>query len=321
MATLNVPATGNLVTPMGTLGVSSSTAALGTELRVHQLTSVPLGAPAQWESNGGWWVVDAYASATQNAPPALWSGTWDMEALVNDVPWDEPEQLAGVELHKRASNGEGAWEVLMVAELMESPTSVTAEGDFELEGQWVWVKDYCTVDSAEVTLCPDESYNWMGNVIDSAGEHWHHEEVADGCDVIQRFNATLASVPALMWNSEVGAATTMLSVGAEWQVQGWTFNGTPVSGSNANSLEVVLDGNYGVVAMHAATGCLMSYEALLGCPGDIDGDLAVGVSDVLAYLSSFGCAVDCGVADLNGDGAANTSDLLMMLSLFGTVCN
>ena len=59
----------------------------------------------------------------------------------------------------------------------------------------------------------------------------------------------------------------------------------------------------------------------LGCPGDINGDLAVGVADVLAYLSSFGCASNCGVADLNGDGAANTSDLLMMLSLFGTVCN
>ena len=46
-----------------------------------------------------------------------------------------------------------------------------------------------------------------------------------------------------------------------------------------------------------------------------------GRSDVLDYLSSFGCEVNCGVADLNGDGAANTSDLLMMLSLFGVVCN
>jgi len=42
---------------------------------------------------------------------------------------------------------------------------------------------------------------------------------------------------------------------------------------------------------------------------------------VLAYLSSFGCITNCGVADLNGDGAANTSDLLMLLALFGTICS
>ena len=321
MATLNVPAAGNLVTPMGTLGVSSSTAALGTELRVHQLTSVPSGAPAQWASNGGWWVLDAYASSTQIAPPSTWSGTWTMEALLNDVPWDQPELLAGVELHGRASNSEGPWTLVALPELMESPTSLSAEGEFALEGQWAWVNDYCVVDSTTVTLCPEESYTWMGNVIDGAGEHWHHEDVAEGCDVVQVLTATLASVPALMWTSQAGPVGNTLTVGEEWQVQGWTFNGTPVTGNNANSLEVALDGQYGVVAVHAETGCLMSYDALLGCPGDIDGDLAVGVSDVLAYLSSFGCEVECGVADLNGDGAANTSDLLMMLSLFGTVCN
>ena len=321
MATLNVPAAGNLVTPMGTLGVSSSTAALGTELRVHQLTSVPSGAPDQWATNGGWWVLDAYASSTQSAPPSTWSGTWNMEALLNDVPWDQPEQLAGVELYGRAANSEGPWSLVSLPELLDSPTSLSAEGEFALEGQWVWVNDYCDVDSTTVTLCPEEAYTWMGNVIDSAGEHWHHEDVAEGCDVVQVLTATLASVPALTWTSEEGPLGTTLTVGEEWQVQGWTFNGTPVSGNNANSLEVSLDGNYGVVAVHTETGCLMSYEALLGCPGDIDGDLAVGVSDVLAYLSSFGCDVACGVADLNGDGAANTSDLLMMLSLFGTVCN
>ena len=56
------------------------------------------------------------------------------------------------------------------------------------------------------------------------------------------------------------------------------------------------------------------------CPGDLNGDLLVGVMDVLVYLSGFGCNVDCGVADLNEDGIVNATDLLLMLSLFGTEC-
>lgn len=68
-----------------------------------------------------------------------------------------------------------------------------------------------------------------------------------------------------------------------------------------------------------ATGqfCL---SGLPGCPGDLNGDLLVGVMDVLAYLSSFGCIADCGIADINGDGSVNTTDLLLVLSLFGETC-
>jgi len=58
---------------------------------------------------------------------------------------------------------------------------------------------------------------------------------------------------------------------------------------------------------------------LVGCPGDYNNDQTVGVADVLGYLSTFGCMVDCGVSDLNGDGAANTSDLLLLLASFGDI--
>ena len=142
-----------------------------------------------------------------------------------------------------------------------------------------------------------------------------------GCDVVELLQVDEAVVPTLSWASSTEAGPAQLEVGDEWMVQAWTFNGAVVPGAEDNVLEVEVDGNYGVVAVHVGSGCLMSYEELFGCPGDINGDLTVGVSDVLAYLSSFGCEVNCGVADLNGDGAANTSDLLMMLSLFGVVCN
>ncbi len=56
------------------------------------------------------------------------------------------------------------------------------------------------------------------------------------------------------------------------------------------------------------------------CPGDLDGDGQVAVTDVLLFLSDFGCAVDPCVGDSNGDGQTNVEDLLLMLSYFGSIC-
>ena len=55
------------------------------------------------------------------------------------------------------------------------------------------------------------------------------------------------------------------------------------------------------------------------CPGDLDGDLAVGVSDILAALSEFGCIVDC-TADMDDDGQVTVSDFLEILSVYGETC-
>ena len=321
MATVNVPASGNLTLPFGSLDVSATTAALGTELRVHQLTSTPTASPNQWASEGGWWIVDAYDSDTETAPASSWSGAWAMNALPGSLPWSVPDALAGVEVHSREANSVGAWAPVATGVQESDPMALSAEAEYDWEGQWIWVHDYCSVDSNDVALCPDETFEWMGQQINVAGDYWHHEEIEEGCDVVNLLQAGSANVPMLTWTALVGSNSTQLEVGDGWTVQGWTFNGAPVNGANANVLEVTLDGSYGVVATHIESGCLVSYEGLLGCPGDINGDLAVGVADVLAYLSSFGCASNCGVVDLNGDGAANTSDLLMMLSLFGTVCN
>ena len=54
-------------------------------------------------------------------------------------------------------------------------------------------------------------------------------------------------------------------------------------------------------------------------PADLDGDGFVGVSDVLAGLSEFGCDTGCTV-DLDGDGATSVSDILTLLSAFGEMC-
>lgn len=55
------------------------------------------------------------------------------------------------------------------------------------------------------------------------------------------------------------------------------------------------------------------------CPGDFDNDLQVATSDLLIFLSQFGCTGVC-EADLTGSGVVGTEDLLVFLSIFGSQC-
>ena len=73
----------------------------------------------------------------------------------------------------------------------------------------------------------------------------------------------------------------------------------------------------------AADACANADEA---CAGDLDGNLAVDVSDLLALLARFGealvaggCVCGCAV-DLDQDFAVGVGDLLQLLARFGSDC-
>jgi hypothetical protein len=55
------------------------------------------------------------------------------------------------------------------------------------------------------------------------------------------------------------------------------------------------------------------------CVGDLNGNGAIDVGDVLAVLAEFGCVADCG-SDVTGDGVVTVSDILALLSDFGMEC-
>ena len=63
-------------------------------------------------------------------------------------------------------------------------------------------------------------------------------------------------------------------------------------------------------------------DADVPCPGDTDGDLTVGLDDLLTVLANFGDAVGGGPSDgdLDGSGTVGLEDLLVVLSNFGSVC-
>jgi hypothetical protein len=75
--------------------------------------------------------------------------------------------------------------------------------------------------------------------------------------------------------------------------------------------------NYDATATADDGSC--EYESC-ACPGDLDGDGQVAVTDVLLFLSDFGCVDAPCVGDANGDGNTNVEDLLLMLSTFGAIC-
>lgn len=55
------------------------------------------------------------------------------------------------------------------------------------------------------------------------------------------------------------------------------------------------------------------------CPGDLNNDGTVAMSDFLIFLGDFGCSGTC-VGDMNGDQTTSTADMLVLLGLFGTSC-
>ena len=55
------------------------------------------------------------------------------------------------------------------------------------------------------------------------------------------------------------------------------------------------------------------------CIGDLNGDYAITIADILIVLSEFGCMTNC-TADLDGNGYVNINDILELLALFGSNC-
>ena len=70
----------------------------------------------------------------------------------------------------------------------------------------------------------------------------------------------------------------------------------------------------------AAEGPCMSTPEPETCPGDLNSDGFVTISDVLILLGDFGCTSAC-VGDVDGDGVVTVADLLGgILASFGEAC-
>ena len=63
-----------------------------------------------------------------------------------------------------------------------------------------------------------------------------------------------------------------------------------------------------------------NFEVSLDCPGDLDGDVDVDLTDLAILLSDFDCTSGC-AGDVDGDDDTDLTDLAILLANFDLTCN
>ena len=95
-----------------------------------------------------------------------------------------------------------------------------------------------------------------------------------------------------------------------------SVDGFPADGQAASAGAFFTD----LPSCNAAQDATWVAPSPCSCPGDLDGDGLIGVSDTLDLLANFGCVGDGCTGDVDGDGLVGVSDILELLSAFGDSC-
>lgn len=156
---------------------------------------------------------------------------------------------------------------------------------------------------------------WGNTVVDGPGTYHYIGTLNGECQTLEVLDVQFLDPPSLYWILE---GATLQSAGG-WTDHTWSLNGSALE-ATGSTLALVGAGDYTLTATDPGTGCTVGFTGTVGCPGDLDGDLIVGVSDILQLLGSFGCLGECGNTDVNADGAVNVTDVLFILGLFGSSC-
>ena len=293
----------------GSLQVASGAATPGGEVVVNRLDPMP-DAPAFQALPFGYWVVDEYG------PGAFDSGTaWEVGTSAGVLAsW--AQGLGSLSLVQRNATGSDNW---------STPCPILATGDQTalydgscgavMSAQYALVSDVCAIDSTSTGLCPGATISWGNAVVDGPGTYHYIGTVTGECQTLEVLDVQAFDPPSLYWILEEGT----LQAPEGWTDYTWSLNGTELS-TVGPSIVVDGAGDYTVIATDPGTGCTVGYTGTVGCPGDLDGDGLVGVTDILQLLVGFGCTTACGPSDVNADGVVNVSDVLFLLGLFGSNC-
>ena len=96
-----------------------------------------------------------------------------------------------------------------------------------------------------------------------------------------------------------------------------TFNAAIGTGANATTFTLIPTSGVTNACSYSESRVVLRYRAAPApCLGDLDGDQAVGGSDLGVLLGSWGACTAC-AADLNADGAVNGADIGTMLGGWG----
>jgi hypothetical protein len=107
-------------------------------------------------------------------------------------------------------------------------------------------------------------------------------------------------------------------VAARWNAIQWDTHGQ--SSDTGDAIISMSGSDWGVVTLGSVTANNPMDGGAATCAGDFNGDGFRNTTDLLLFLSNFGCTSGCAPYDLSGDDATNTQDLLSFLSVFGIPC-
>ena len=307
--TVDGPGTYALDEVGGTLEVPVGAWVPNGEVVVNRLDPEPLTPPDQGLPFG-YWVIDEYGVGSFDEATA-----WKMGAPEGSLTsW--ADGLGTLEVVERNALGTDAW---------SAPCGVTAlDGSTAFRGgdcgalasrQYALVSEVCAFDTTEAGLCPGNTLTWGNEVVESPGFHHYLGTVGATCQTLEVLDLSLLDPPPLFWVEENG----QLEAPEGWTDYMWSLNGNALD-ETGSTVTIGGSGEYTVTATDPGTGCTVSHSGTVGCPGDLDGDNLVGVSDILQLLGSFGCSGPCGPPDVNADGAVNVTDVLFLLGLFGSSC-
>ena len=293
----------------GSLNVAAGAANPGGEVVVNRLDPMPDAPPVQ-ALPFGYWVIDEYGAAAFDAGTAWEMGT---EAGVL-ASW--ADGLGNLSLVERNATGSNAW---------SSPCGLAVTGDETAvydascgpvaAAQYALVSEVCAFDTTQSGLCPGASLGWGNTVADEPGIYHYIGTASGDCQTLEVLDLQSLDPPSLYWILAGGE----LQAPTGWTGYTWSLNGTVLDATGA-TLTVDGAGDYALTATDPGTGCTVGFTGTVGCPGDLDGDNIVGVSDILQLLGSFGCDGSCGPPDVNADGSVNVTDVLFLLGLFGSSC-
>jgi hypothetical protein len=161
----------------------------------------------------------------------------------------------------------------------------------------------------------------IGIAVDVAGGkiYWTRNNDAAQTGRIQRANLDGTDVETLLAGIDPSSIALDLDAGKIY----WN---TYIAETDARTIERAnLDGSdYEVLPLTGIhPGGITIVPDEIPCPGDLDGDLDVDLSDLATLLPNYGMTSGATYADgdIDGDGDVDLSDLAALLGVYGTTCD
>ena len=260
---------------------------------------------------------------------------YNSDGVLSSVPgWQSAEWSIQGFLAMADYDGDG-WEDLAVSKwanfesgiyknvggtLQTTPIWTTGDDDTDKGVAWADVDDNGWPDLAlghDPTLLYTNDAGTLTATWSSAATYFGHQDIGF-CDVDRDGDPDLAETHF----SDGKVHLYLNNDGVLDAPPSWTYD-SPSVGTAIAFGDITGDGWPDLVVGNSGDPSVkVFYNQGPSCPGDLDGDNEVGLSDLALLLSNYGtpsgmCYYD---GDFNGDGDVDLSDLSALLALYGTIC-